>query len=146
MPTTTKAVNGKDCDIWLDDLNGTLTKLTAMANEVTIKYTQQVGDYNAFSDVSTYRLEGVESIEVEATFIFSKEDTAAVDLLRLWRANKGYRTLQFDIKGHGVVDRYTGEVVYDSLEIPAKVDEAKPINVKVPLKVHGDLPWSRFNG
>lgn len=149
MPTTSTAVNGKNCAIRLDNESGVLTDISGSANEVTVKRNRQIGDYNAFGDNETYRTIGVRDATVDVTLIFSKGGGESLRLLKAWdnEANGSYRTLQFDVVGAlpgttSPIDRWSGEVVLESFEIPAKVDEAKPIMVKCSLKVHGDLAWS----
>lgn len=145
MPTTTSAINARDVVVYLDNDVGSLVNISGSANEISIKMGNAIGDFNVFTDKYTYRTEGVQDISVDMTVVFTKVSAEAVDMLRLWKSQGGNRTIQINVPvGSGTLtDRYQGEVFWESLDIPLKADEAKPIMVKCSMKVSGDLPWSR---
>ncbi len=140
MPATSTAINAKNCKIYLDDELGVLQDISGSANEVQLDLDQKLGDFNVFGDDDTYRLEGKRDNSADLSILYTKASKEGFKIIKQWRETGGARTLRVDVpdstQGN---DRYEGEFLYEKISIPLKTDEAKPIPVKITLKINGKL-------
>jgi len=74
--------------------------------------------------------------------VYSTATDEGMDVLKNWffAATPGLRTLTFYLPDKNVgSDKYSGEVVLESLSIPATADEASPIPVTAVLRPSGEF-------
>jgi hypothetical protein len=143
MPATTTAVNACGVSIFLDDEGGTLRDISGSSNEISLKFENKLGDFKVFGDGSTYRIEcGLDS-SLEITVLYTRTANEGMDILKKWRELRGLRTVQINTPTNTPgADRYMGEYLWETIDLPFKADESKPIMVKAVLKPSGYVDLS----
>src|SRR5512139_771859 len=144
MTQTTTYVNACDASVWLDNSAGTLTDISGSSNTVNLEFIQVIGELSTYQQKWPVRL----SCRKDATFtlnaVYSTASDEALDILNDWffSASPGLKTFTVYIPTKNVgSDKYSGEVVLESLSIPASADEASPIPVTAVLRPSGE--WTR---
>ena len=142
MTQTTTYINACDASIWLDNAAGTLKDISGSSNTIQAEFTQVIGELSTFQQKWPVRL----SCRKDATFtlgvVYSTATDEGMDVLKNWyfAATPGLRTLTFYIPDKNVgSDKYSGEVVLESLSIPSTADEASPIPVTAVLRPSGEF-------
>ena len=144
MTQTTTYVNACDASVWLDNSAGTLTDISGSSNNVTMEFVQVIGELSTYQQKWPVRL----SCRKDATFtlnaVYSTQSDEAVDILNDWffSTSPGLKTFTVYVPTKNVgSDKYSGEVVLESLSIPVSADEASPIPVTAVLRPSG--VWTR---
>lgn len=144
MAQTTTYINACDASVWLDSSAGTLTDISGSSNTVNMEFIQLIGELSTYQQKWPVRL----SCRKDATFtlnaVYSTASDEAVDILNDWffSASPGLKTFTVYLPDKNVgSDKYSGEVVLESLTIPATADEASPIPVTAVLRPSGE--WTR---
>lgn len=142
MPATVTAKNACGAKIMLADTLGTLQDISGSSNEVNIKYEQELGEYKVFGSKYLQRLSCGEDVSLDMTIVFTTATNEGKDLLKSWKANGGSRRVKVNLPDGGAgSDEFDGFFIWDTIEIPAKADEAKPIMIKASLKSSGEVTW-----
>ena|SRR3990167_329280 len=140
MSQTTTARNACDARLYLDNASGVLIDISGSTNNVKIGLTNDVGDFKAFSSQWRGRLTCGKDAKVSLVIIFSTAAAEAYQLLKGWWTGGGDRTFQVDIPEDAVGnDRYSGEFILNSLDLPLASDDAKPIAVTAELLPNGEV-------
>lgn len=141
MTQTTTYVNACDASIWLDNIGGTLKDISGSSNTVNMEFIQVIGELSTFQQKWPVRL----SCRKDATFtlnaVYSTATDEALDILTDWyfASSPGLRTFTVYVPNKNVgSDKYSGEVVIESLTIPVAADEASPIPVTAVLRPSGE--------
>jgi len=144
MTQTTTYVNACDASVWLDNSAGTITDISGSSNNVTMEFIQVIGELSTYQQKWPVRL----SCRKDATFtlnaVYSTTADEAVDILNDWffATSPGLKTFTVYVPTKNVgSDKYSGEVVLESLSIPVSADEASPIPVTAVLRPSG--AWTR---
>src|SRR5512139_865315 len=144
MSQTTTYVNACDASVWLDNSSGTPTDISGSSNSIPMEFVQVIGELSTYQQKWPVRL----SCRKDATFtlgaVYSTASDEAVDILNdwFWSTSPGLKTLTVYVPDKNVgSDKYSGEVVLESLAIPVTADEASPINVTAVLRPSGE--WTR---
>jgi hypothetical protein len=140
MAQTTTAVNACDAVVQLDKSGGALTNISGSANNVSMNITQNIGEATTFDGDWTIKKACGKSVSVSLAVVYSVTADQGLHVLRDWMfaATPGSRTIQIDIPDGSVgSDRYSGEMVIESLDIPASSDEPGPILVSASLSNDG---------
>lgn len=142
MAQTTTYVNACDASIWLDNSSGTLTDISGSSNTISMEFIQVIGELSTFQQKWPVRL----SCRKDATFnlgvVYSTASDEGKDILNDWyfATTPGLRTLTVYLPTKNVgSDKYSGEVVLESLSIPATADDASPIPVTAVLRPSGEF-------
>lgn len=141
MPATTTARNACGVKIEMDDDTGVLREISGSANEVNLNFEHQLGEYKVFGDRAMYRLECGVDATLEMTVLYTTGASEGYDIMRRWRELGGLRTVRLTLPTSGG-ETYQGEFLVESIELPMKSDEAKPIMVKASLKPSGIVNWT----
>jgi len=146
MTQTTTYINACDASIWLDNSSGTLTDISGSSNNISMEFTQIIGELSTFQQKWPVRL----SCRKDCTFtlgaVYSTAADEAIDILNdwFWATTPGLRTLTVYLPDKNVgSDKYAGEVVLETLTIPVVADDASPIPVTAVLRPSG--VWTKVS-
>lgn len=138
MAQTTTARNACDARLYLDNASGVLVDISGSTNNVKIGLTRDIGDFKSFGTQWRGRLTCGRDSKVSLVIIFSTTASEGYQLLKGWWTAGGDRTFQVDIPEDAIGnDRYSGEFVLASLDLPLASDDAKPIAVTAELLPNG---------
>ncbi len=141
MGISTTTVNACDASIWIDDANGTLKDASGSTNSVSISISQNVGEQRVFGSRWPYRQMCGRDVSLDITVVYSTAADEGLDLLRDWILSTGdpnIRTVTIYLPDKNVgSDKYTGEFVLESLDIPATAGEAAPMLASATLLING---------
>lgn len=139
MTMTSSAVNGCDAVVKLDNGLGLLADISGSSNEVSMDFSNDIGEAKSFGSRWRVRLECGSDAAIKFNAIYSQDDAEALTILRDWFfTTRGSKTIQVDIPDSTVGgDRYTMEVFLEKMSIPIKADEAGPIMVSCDMKPTG---------
>lgn len=141
MAQTTTSVNACDVVLQIDDVNGSLQDLSGSSNNASINMSSNTGQTFTFQGQWAIQKVCKTSASVSVTAVYSTEDTEALNILADWWFGTGYnsaRTVQIDIPDSTVgSDRYSGEFVLSSANIPLSADDAAPIQASFELLNQG---------
>ena len=145
MTQTATAVNACDVAIRLDDDSGTPVWISGSSNAVEMEFAQELQAYwTMYRGRMPVRQSCREDATVQMQAIYSTTDSEAVDLLTDWYFNHPgtARTLSIYIPDYTIgSDVYSGEVLLESLTVPASAEEAMPIPVQATMMPSGD--WTK---
>lgn len=147
MPATTTAVNGCGWNILMADEQGVMRDISGSANEFSLEFSNELGEFKVFGVRALNRLECGTDANLELTALYSRAMYEATDLIKYWKDLRGARL--FEINGPSNApgnDRYQGYFLYEKINISVKADDAKPIPVKMTLKPTGDVPFMKIPG
>ncbi len=137
MTRTTTAIAAIDCIVKLDNAAGTPTDISGSSNSVNLSMKAGVGQFRAFGGQWPSRLVIGKDADLRLEVVYSTTADEAVDLLRDWffGGDDSARTLQVDVPDGSVgSDRYSGEVVLESLDIPLSAEDDEVVTVTAELK------------
>lgn len=140
MAQTTTYVNACDASVWLDTAAGTLTDISGSSNNIVMEFVQVIGELSTYQQKWPVRLSCRKDATFTLTAVYSTAANEAVDILNNWfhASTPGLRTLTVYVPDKNVgSDKYSGEVVLESLSIPVTADEASPIPVTAVLRPSG---------
>lgn len=147
MPATSTAVNGCGWNIMMEDEMDVLADISGSANEFSLDFSNELGEYKVFGDKAMYRLECGTDANLELTILYTQGYREGYDMLKRWKQLRGNRLIQINGPSNAPGnDRYQGRFLYEKMNLGVKADEAKPIMVKVTLKPVGDVVWMPIPG
>lgn len=134
-------VNGCDAAIWLDNASGTPKDISGTSNNFTINLTKKVGESATFGSKGPRRLGCGSDATLDLTILYSTDSDQAMDILKAWMLSSlSSRTVTMFVPTKNVgSDKYSGEWMLESLNIPVQAGEGKPIEVKARLLIDGDI-------
>lgn len=143
MTTTTTAINAKNVVIFLDDDAGMPINVSGSTNRVSIKMSQDLGEYAVFEDAWQHRLSGMKDGEITLRAVYSTAVDEALDVLREWIFGSGSgtpRTLKVCVPNNSPGSKsYTAEVLPASLPLDLDSSQAGPVMVEVELRTDGSI-------
>lgn len=145
MSATSTAVNACDAGVWLDDDAGVPKNISGSSNQVTLDFSNEIGEYRAFGDKWPRRLECGKDARFRLRLIYSTASDEAVDILKTWffADTPGNRTLTVYVPDKNVgSDRYQGEVKIDTWTGSLDRGDAGPIMVDLNLLPDGAVTHS----
>lgn len=145
MPASTTIVNACGVVIKLADAVAAMQDITGQANEAKLSTERKLGDFKVFGDVNTYRLECGKDGKLELKIFYSKAANEALDLLEDWDDVGGLRVVTIDVPDSTPASlgrRYSASWRLESLDLPLKADDPKPIVVSATLQINGALTRS----
>jgi hypothetical protein len=139
MALTSSAVNACGVVVKLDNVDSVLADISGSSNEVSMDFSNKLGEVKAFGSQWPVRLQCGKDASIKLNVIYTQSDDEGLTILREWYfGNTGAKTLQVDIPNSDVGgDRYTMEVLIEKMSVPTKADEAGPIMVSCDLKPTG---------
>ncbi len=139
MAQTSSAINACNAVIKLDNKDGVLADISGSANNVSMDFSNDIGEFKSFGTRWRGRLECGSDAAIKLDIIYSQDDAEAFTVLREWYfSDRGHKTMVVDIPDSNPGgDRYTFEVFLEKMSVPAKADEAGPIIVSCDLKPTG---------
>lgn len=141
MAQTTSSVNACDVVLQVDNASGVLTDLSGSSNQASISMSSNTGQ--AFTFDGEWALQHIcgKSASMSIQAIYSTEDAEALNLLADWWFGTAYndaRSVQVDIPDSNAgSDRYSGEFVLSSANIPLSAEDAAPILASFELLNQG---------
>lgn len=146
MTQTTSQVNSCDSTLKLDDEGGNLQDISGSSNAVTIERLQKVGDgLRTFGNDFSVRAACGRDANITLRAVYSQADSEATFLLNDWYHNhpKTLRTFIADIPDSlPGSDRYTFEVLLESLRFDDESGNPDPILIEAAFKPSGTFTWS----
>ena len=141
MTQSTTLVTACEAHIRLDNDSGTPIDISGSSNAIQMGFAQEVQEYyTMYRGRAPMRNASREDASIDIDVIYSVTAGESVDLLTDWFFNhKGTRrTLTIYIPDYTIgSDMYTGEVLLETLEIPAIAEASVPIPVQVKLLPSG---------
>ncbi len=140
MAQTTNAVNACDVVISLDNAAGALTDISGSSNQCSIGMTVATAETNTFEGQWSIKKACKTAATISLQALYSTLDTEASNILADWffNSNGVSRSVQIDVPSSaGGSDRYTGEFVLESLDIPLSADDAGVILLSASLSNDG---------
>lgn len=145
MAATTTAVNACDAGVWLDDDAGVPKDIGGSSNQVTLDFSNELGEFRVFASKWPRRLECGKDARFRLRLVYTTATDEAVDLLKTWyfATTPGNRTLTVYIPDKNVgSDRYQAEVKIDTFTVPVDRGDAGPIMIDLNLLPDGDVTHS----
>lgn len=140
MVQTTGQINGCNSKLEIDDDGGTPIDVSGSANSITIDFTNQVGEGFTFDGRFPLRAECKEDASLSGTIFWTSPTDEARDILDLWRASKGLRTVIFSPQGGNPGDvQYRGEYFLTSLSFTTEASSADPVTVDFECMPSGEV-------
>lgn len=146
MAQTTTAVNGCDAVVQLDGTGGTLVDISGSTNSVEIEFDQDIGEFKTFASKWKGRIACGKDAKIKLKAVYTTAAAEAMRILLDWFFNAGgHKTVQIDIPSSATGgDRFSGEVVLESLPIASPADDANPIFVEASLLPDGAIAWTQL--
>lgn len=145
MTESTTIVNACDVAFWIDDANGVLRDVSGETNQCSMALSRNVGATPVFGSRWPRRRMCGNDCKIDFTVLYSTAANEALDILKDWimGTDDDPRTVNIFIpdKNPGS-DKYYGEFVLESLNIPLMAGEGKPIEVTGSLLVDGSFATS----
>lgn len=142
MTDSTTIINACDASLWVDNASGTLKDISGTSNAMTIALSNKVGDSPVFGSQWPRRKSCGKDCQIDLTILYSTAADEALDILRDWILSNSNAARSFAVylpdKNVGS-DKYSGEFVLESVNIPATAGEGKPIEVKARLLIDAAL-------
>lgn len=144
MAATSTAINACNAAIWLDDATGVPRDISGSSNVVTLNFDNELGEFQAFQDGATYRLECGEDASFEVTILYSTTTNEGADILKNWYfGTKGDRSFAVYLPDKDVgSDKYYCEVKIDNWSMTPSRSEASPIAISLVLVPNGAVSWT----
>jgi len=147
MTESTTTINACDASLWLDNAAGTLTDISGSSNNLTMAITNGVGDRRVFGSKGPIRKVCGQDVQFDIVVLYSTAEDEGLDLLRDWALGANYKdarsfVLYLPDKNVGS-DKYSCEVVQESLSIPADPGEPAAIEVSATLLITGELSYTK---
>ena len=145
MAQTTTAINACDVVVSLDNVSGTLTDISGSSNEVSMDLGQNIGEIATFDGDWMLKASCGKTVSVSLNVVYTTTADEGLDILRDWffATSPGSRTVQIDVPDSTAgSDRYSGEFVIESLNIPLTAGEASPVLVSATLSNDGAFAHS----
>ena len=142
MTESTTIINACDASVWLDNASGVLKDISGTTNNLTLALSRNVGATPVFGSRWPRRKMCGNDCQVDFTILYSTAGDEAMDILKDWIMGTVDDARSFVVylpdKNVGS-DKYYGEFVLESLNIPATAGEGKPIEVTGRLLVDGSF-------
>ncbi len=144
MPQTTTQVNGCDVVVNLDNTAGTLTDISGSSNEVSMDFNNNLGEFRTFGSTWPVRMMCGADATISFNAVYSLAASEAKDILMDWFfTDRDLRTIQVDIPDSSVgSDRYTFQVLLETLNVPVAADEAAPILIAATMRPSGEVTYA----
>jgi len=144
MPITTSQVNACDVVVQLDNGAGVLADISGSSNEVSMDFTNQLGQLSVFGADFYVRQECKRDASISLSLVYTQDDAEAMNILLDWYfATRGQKSLRVEIpNGDPGGDRFDFEVFLESFPVPVQSDDANPILVAAVLKPTGTFSRS----
>ena len=144
MATTTTATNACSAVVSVDSGAGVLTNVSGSSASASMTLNTELGEYKVFGDQWKYRLACAQDSEVSIDVIYTTTADEGFDILRDWWFDAtGYataRTVRIDMPDSTAgSDRYTAEMLLESLSWDMPAGEAGPVMVSAALKPNGNM-------
>ena len=142
MTDSTTIINACDASIWVDNGSGVLTDISGTSNAVTIALSNKVGDAPVFGSHWPRRKMCGKDCQIDLSILYSTAADEALDILRDWILSNSTAPRSFAVylpNKNVASDKYYGEFVLESLNIPATAGEGKPIEAKAKLLIDAAL-------
>jgi hypothetical protein len=139
MPQTTSQVNACDVRVYLDNGAGLLAEISGSSNEVSMDFTNQLGELFTFGERFPVRGECKSDATINLNVIYTLDDAEAMNILKDWFfTTRGQKTIRIEIPDDEPgSDRYQFEVFMESFNIPLVSNDANPILVSTVLRPTG---------
>ena len=140
MTQTSTHRNGCDAAIWLDNAAGTPTDISGSTNAYNLDFKVNIGATPTFGTQWPRRLMCGRDASFSVTVLFTTAADEGYDLLKDWFFGNvtAARTLTFYLPDKNVgSDKYSGEVVLETLSIPVTAGEGAPILVSATFLPDG---------
>ena len=145
MTQSTTLVTACDAHLRLDNDAGTPIDISGTSNAVEMEFAQEIQEFwTMYRGRAPMRNSGKEDASISIGVVYSVTSGESVDLLTDWWFNhKGTRrTLSIYIPDYTIgADMYSGEVMLETLTIPAIAEESVPIPVQATLLPSG--AWTK---
>lgn len=144
MSQSTTVWNGCDVVLKLDNSSNVLTDISGSSNDVSIDFSQDIGDYKTFASKWKGRIPCGKDAKIKLKIVASKDTAEALkNILDWYFTTGGSKSIQIDAPDSTTgSDRFTGEVVLESFSIPLTADDASPVMAEVNLLPNGALSWA----
>lgn len=127
MAQTTTSVNACDAVISIDNGSGLLTGISGSSNQASIDVSVETAKTKTFEGQWEIAKACKTAATVALQVLYTTTADEGLDILRDWvfTAPTGIRTVQIDVPDGSVgSDRYSGEMVIESFNIPLSADDA----------------------
>ena len=145
MAQSTTTQNACNVQAYVDNASGTLTEISGSSNNASIDMSTQTAETFTFQGQWSIRKACKTSATVSIQVLYSMTADEGLDILRDWYfTNAGeIRTFQVDIPDStNNSDRYSGEFVLESFNIPISADDAGVILCSASLLNSGEFSHS----
>jgi hypothetical protein len=142
MPETTSAINACNVTALLDDNTGHLVDISGSANNATLNFSQEIGDFKVFGGTWIKRLVCKKDATANLTIVYTTAAAEGMRLLKDWWNNSSStpRHLRILVPDDSVgADDYEGLFLIDTMNVPLDGTQATPVLVALTLKQTGGV-------
>lgn len=146
MPASTTAVNACDVVIWMEDNGGNLVDVSGNSNNFSLDFNRDIGEFKPFGSKWRTRLDCGKDASLSLDLVFTTTLAEGLQMLQDWFFNgSGAREFNIDVPDSNPgSDRYEGDFVLESFNIPGDSSSADPIVCSASLKPDGQVTWSKI--
>ncbi len=146
MDQTSTAITACDVVAKLDNDAGVLVDISGASNRISIRRTTRVsGGTYTFGSAFPVRKACGKDAEITFRAVYTEDEAEARHLLEEWYENhySQARTLQVDVPdGDAGSQRYSFEVLLESLNFDAEAGSAEPVLMEAVLRPTGTFTWA----
>lgn len=142
MALTTTAISSCNVSIWLDDDAGTPQDISGSSNSVSLEFTLNLGEVNAFQNQWPVRQECGKNASIDLEVLYTEAADEGFDVLKTWyfADNPGRRTVTIYMPDKNVgSDKFECEARLESLSWTAEAGSPDPIMVSASILPDGEL-------
>lgn len=140
MAQTTTSVNACNAVISLDNASGVLTGISGSSNQAGIGVAVETAETKTFEGQWAIKKACKTAATVSLQVLYSTTADEGLDILRDWvfTSPTAARSIQIDVPDGSVgSDRYSGEMVIESFDVPLTADDAGVILCTASLSNDG---------
>lgn len=140
MAQTTTAVNACNVVLQVDNASGTLTDVSGSTNQAGMSFSINTSETNTFEGQWAIKKACKTAVSISVSATYSVTETEALNIFADWFFNShtASRSVQIDIPDSTVgSDRYAGEFVLESFDVPLDAGDAGVILSSVSLANDG---------
>lgn len=133
--------NACDVEIWIEDVGGVYVNISSYSNEVSLDINRNVGEFKGFGADWPTRLVCGKDASGSLKFVDSRNENSASAILHNYMFHgSGVRGLRIYVPDNSPGARlYEMNVVFESMSIPLKADDANPVLLDVPFMTSGEV-------
>ena len=148
MAQTTAAENACDIALSVDNASGTLVNISGSSNTASFTITTNTAEVFTFDGDWGIKKACKSTVTLSITVVYSVTETEGLNILMDWKFNSPTtsRTARIDIPDATVgSDRYEGEFVLESMDVPLDASDAGVILVSASLSNDGTFVRSTIS-